>query len=408
MKKNIFYMVATCCGLLLSCLLHAQEKIVQGTYAECQALAKKENKLILIDLYFVGCMPCAEMDKQVFPDPAVVSELKANYILYKTDVMKEMDGKRLARKYGAPGFPTYVIVNPDGKTLLTESGFFGVDRFVPFLKEAVQRSKSELFLAFNNSLDNNYPAAYSERFIKTGEKHDFAELEGYLDQQKDLFGEAAFLANSVTSFPKYNDWVYTHLPQLIKMYGSNLLRNKISAMTSKKSKQYGSAQQLDSLESMLTYIRPTFNDKLWDTFLPTFISNYYTSSKDANTYLKLITQFNLYTTWDLRSNALGQVIIDQAKEPKILNKILAEYQQQQSIGQLDVIDNYRLTLLYYYLKDFKNAKKSVQTLLNADLSSSNHSTLKKEILALKDAIDKKNPDLFQAKDIKKIIPFTLS
>ncbi|MGE8424097.1 MAG: thioredoxin family protein, partial [Sphingobacterium siyangense] len=199
MKKNIFYMVATCCGLLLSCMLYAQEKIVQGTYADCQALAKKENKLILIDLYFVGCMPCAEMDKQVFPDPAVVSELKANYILYKTDVMKEMDGKRLARKYGAPGFPTYVIVNPDGKTLLTESGFFGVDRFVPLLKEAVQRSKSELFLAFNNSLDNNYPAPYSERFIKTDEKHDFAELEGYLDQQKDLFGETAFLANSVTS-----------------------------------------------------------------------------------------------------------------------------------------------------------------------------------------------------------------
>ncbi|MNV80633.1 hypothetical protein D3C71_1742500 [compost metagenome] len=159
---------------------------------------------------------------------------------------------------------------------------------------------------------------------------------------------------------------------------------------------------------MLTYIRPTFNDKLWDIFLPAFISNYYTSSKDANTYMKLITQFNLYTTWDLRSNALGQVIIDQAKEPKILNKILAEYQQQQSMQQLDAIDNYRLTLLYYYLKDFKNATKSVRTLLNADLSSSSHSTLKKELLALKDAIDKKNPDLFQAKDIKKIIPFTLS
>jgi len=389
-------------------LLSAQETVFQGTYAECQVQAKKENKLILIDLYFVGCMPCAEMDKQVFPDPTVTKELQANYILYKTDVMKEMDGKKLARKYGAPGFPTYIIVNPDGQTILTESGFFGVDRFVPLLKEAVQRNTSNLNLAFNNSLDNDYPAAYSERFIKTGEKHNFAELQDYLNEQKDLFNETAFLANSVTGFPKYNSWTYDNLPKLIKMYGGNLLRNKISAIATKKSKQYGSAQQLDSLNSMLTYIRPTFNDKLWDVFLPGFITNYYTSSKDADTYLTLINQHKIYNTWDLRSNALGQVIIDQAKDTEILKKILAEYQQQQKKQQLDVVDNYRLTLLYYYLQDFKLAAKSIHELLKADLSAPYLSMHKKVFIALKDAIDKKNSTLFQAKDVKKIIPFNLS
>ncbi|WP_312338020.1 thioredoxin fold domain-containing protein [Sphingobacterium sp.] len=409
MKRTLFYISTFCCILFLwPPHLHAQVNVFQGTYAECQLQAKKENKLILIDLYFVGCMPCAEMDKQVFPDPTVAQELKANYILYKTDVMKEMDGKKLARKYGAPGFPTYVIVNADGQTILTESGFFSVDRFVSLLKEAVHRNKSNLNLAFNRSLDNEYPAAYSERFIKTGEKHDFAELENYLDQQKDLFNETAFLANSVTSFPKYNSWAYDNLRQLINMYGGNLLRNKISTIATKKSKQYGSAQQLDSLQSMLTYIRPTFNDKLWDVFLPGFITSYYTSSKDANTYLQLINQYKVYNTWDLRSNALGQVIIDQAKNNEILKKILAEYQQQQKKQQLDVIDNYRLTLLYYYLQDFNLAAKSIHVLLKADLSAPYLSMQKKEFIALKDAIDKKNSNLFQAKDIKKIIPFNLS
>ncbi|WP_084823211.1 thioredoxin family protein [Sphingobacterium sp. Ag1] len=408
MKRIILYMITTYCGLFLPYLLNAQEKAFQGTYAECQAQAKKENKLILIDLYFVGCMPCAEMDKQVFPDPSVVEELKANYLLYKTDVMKEMDGKRLARKYGAPGFPTYVIVNADGKTILTESGFFGVDRFVPLLKEAVQCNKSQLFLAFNTDLDNDYPAAYSERFIKSSEKHDFLELEGYLDQQKDLFSEAAFLANSITSFPKYTNWTYDNLPKLIKMYGGNLLRNKISALAAKKSKQFGSTQQLDSLESMLTYIRPTFNDKLWDVFLPGFITNYYTSSQDANTYLTLINQYKLYNNWDLKSNALGQVIIDQAKNTEVLKKILTEFQQQQLKQQLDAVDSYRLALLYYYLQDFNQATKAVTALLKADLSPAYLSTQKKEFIALKDAIDKKNSTQFQAKDIKKIIPLNIS
>ncbi|ULT28049.1 thioredoxin family protein [Sphingobacterium sp. E70] len=316
MKKLIFYIVIAYYGVFCTYGAIAQEKIFQGSYAECQQQAKKENKLILIDLYFVGCMPCAEMDKQVFPDPVVTKELNDNYILYKTDVMKEEDGKKLARKYGAPGFPTYVIVSPEGKTIMTESGFFGVDRFVPLLKDAVHRNKSGQYLAFNNSLENNYPAAYSERFIKTGEKHDFSELESYLGQQKDLFNETAFLANSVTSFTKYNNWAYANLPELIKRYGGNLLRNKISAIAKAKSKQYGAGQQLDSLKTMLSYIRPTFNDKLWAVFLPGFVSGYYTGSQNAASYFALIDEYKLYPTWDERSNAFGPVIMDQSKIPK--------------------------------------------------------------------------------------------
>ncbi|MDM1295387.1 thioredoxin family protein [Sphingobacterium sp. N143] len=408
MKRIIFYIIITCCGLSRHTLANAQEKAFQGSYADCQAQAKKENKLILVDLYFVGCMPCAEMDKQVFPAPAVSSELAANYILFKTDVMKEMDGKRLARKYGAPGFPTYVIVNPDGKTILTESGFFDVNRFVSLLKKGVQLNVANQYLAFNRSLDNPYPAAYSERFIKTGEQHTFAELEGYLDQQKDLFHETAFLANSVTGFPKYNSWAYHNLPKLINMYGGNLLRNKITAVAKAKSRQYGTARQLDSLQHMLAYIRPTFNDKLWAIFLPGFITDYYSGSKDAATYLTLIDKYKIFTTWDLRSNALGQVIIDQAEKPEILQQLLDEYQQQQRKQPFDAVDNYRLTLLYYYLKDYARAAHTVDAHLRTDLTSTAVATRKNEIIALQKAIAKKDSKLFQAKDIKKIIPFNLS
>ena len=408
MKKLIFYIIIAYFGIFFSNAAIAQEKIFQGSYAECQALAKKENKLILIDLYFVGCMPCAEMDKQVFPDPVVMKELNDNYILYKTDVMKETDGKKLARKYGAPGFPTYVIVSPEGKTILTESGFFGVDRFVPLLKEAVQRNKSGQYLAFNNTLDNNYPAAYSERFIKTGEKHDFAELEGFLEQQKDLFNETAFLANSVTSFTKYNNWAYDNLPKLIKRYGGNLLRNKISTIAKVKSKQYGAAQQLDSLNTMLTYIRPTFNDKLWEVFLPGFVTSYYAGSQNAASYFALIDEYKLYPTWDERSNAFGPVIMDQSKNPTILKSIRAEYLAAAQRNTLDPVDSYRLILLNYYLKDFDQASKGMEKLLKSDLTSPFLNIDKKDLQDLREAIQRKDASLYKAKDIKKIIPFKLS
>lgn len=408
MKKIIFYIVTVCYGIFISSTTNAQEKAFEGSYAACQAQAKKENKLILIDLYFVGCMPCAEMDKQVFPDPIVAQELSTNYILYKTDVMKETDGKKLARKYGAPGFPTYIIVNPEGKTIMTESGFFGVDRFVPLLKEAVRRNKSGQYLAFNNTLDNVYPAAYSERFIKTGEKHDFAELEGYLEQQKDLFNETAFLANSVTSFTKYNNWVYANLPELIKRYGGNLLRNKISTIAKAKSKAYGKVQQLDSLKTMLTYIRPTFNDKLWEVFLPGFVTSYYAGSQNGASYLALIDEYKLYPTWDERSNAFGPVILDQSKNPAILKSIRAEYLAAEQRNTLDPVDCYRLILLNYYLKDFDQASKGMEKLLKSDLTSPFLTIDKKDLQDLNEAIKRKDASLYQAKNIKKIIPFKLS
>lgn len=405
MKKLFLYLAILSMGIFYSQALSAQEKAYQGTYAECQAQAKKDNKLILIDLYFVGCLPCAQMDKEVFPNTNVINELNKNYILYKTDVMKEMDGKKLARKYGAPGFPTFVIVNPDGQTILTESGFFSVDRLIALLQEAKQRDKAQQYLAFNKTLDNPYPAAYSERFIKTGEKHDFAELESYLDHQEDLFNETSILANSVTGFTKYNNWTYNNLPQLINMYGGNLLRNKITAMAKIKSKEFGNKLQLDSLHNMFKYIRPTFTDRLWDVFVPTFITNYYTGSKDARSYLALIDQYKVYPNWDERSNALGPVIIDQSNNPTILQTIRVQYLGQQQ--PLDIVDNYRLALLHYYLKDYDKAAEAIAIVLSTS-NSPYFSANQNEFLTLQKAIEKKDNTVLNAKDIKKIIPIKLS
>lgn len=405
MKKLFLYLAILSMGIFYRQALSAQEKAYHGTYAECQAQAKKDNKLILIDLYFVGCLPCAQMDKEVFPNTNVINELNKNYILYKTDVMKEMDGKKLARKYGAPGFPTFVIVNPNGQTILTESGFFSVDKLIALLQEAKQRDKAQQYLAFNKTLDNPYPAAYSERFIKTGEKHDFAELESYLDQQENLFKETAILANSVTGFNKYNNWAYNNLPQLIHMYGGNLLRNKITNIAKAKSKEFGNKQQLDSLHNMFKYIRPTFTDRLWDVFLPTFITNYYTGSKDARSYLALINHYKVYPNWDERSNALGPVIIDQPNNPTILQTIRVQYLGQQQ--PLDIVDNYRLALLHYYLKDYDKAAEAIAIVLSTS-NSPYFSPNQNEFLTLQKAIKKKDNTVFKAKGIKKIIPIKLS
>ncbi len=384
-----------------------EDQAFKGSFEACKEQAQQENKLILIDMYFVGCMPCAKMDEKVFPDPKVRAEVQNNFILYKTDVMKEEDGKKLARKYGAKGFPTYVILNKEGKAILMESGYFGVDRFVPLLQEAVQRNKENRYLAFDTDLDKEYAAAYSERFIKTGVNHPFSELEPYLAQQKDLFCEEAFLANSVTEFPQYNDWTYDNLPKLLDMYGANLLMNKVSNIANTKSRALGSKQDLDALRKMFTYIQPTFNDRLWAVFLPRFVTEYYNASKDANTYFILIDEYHLYPKWEERSNALGQVIIDQKENPAVLKKILTEYEEQASKNKLEFSDQYKLTLLYTYLKDFKRADQAVAQLLMDDFKNPYYKIKKEDVLAIQAAIKKKDTNGFATMDLKRPLGFSM-
>ncbi|MDR2282884.1 MAG: thioredoxin family protein [Sphingobacterium sp.] len=393
--------------LFFTSLKAQEDQSFKGSFEACKAQAQQENKLILIDMYFVGCMPCAEMDKKVFPDPKVRTEVQNNFILYKTDVMKEEDGKKLARKYGAKGFPTYVILNGEGKAIMMESGYFGVDRFVPLLQEAVQRNKENRYLAFDTDLDKEYPAAYSERFIKTGVNHPFSELEPYLAQQKDLFSEEAFLANSVTQFPQYNDWTYNNLAKLLDMYGANLLMNKISSIANTKSRAFGSKQDADALRKMFAYIKPTFNDRLWAVFLAGFVTEFYNASKDANAYFILIDEYHLYPKWEERSNAFGQVIIDQKENSAVLKKILTEYEEQASKNKLEFSDQYKLMLLYTYLKDFKRADLAVAQLLTDDFKNPYYKIKKEDVLAIQVAIKKKDTNGFAAMDLKRPLGFSM-
>lgn len=401
---NLLFMLCLIIGQLSA---QAPDQSFKGSFEECKALAKKENKLILIDMHFVGCMPCAEMDKRVLPDPSVQKVIQDNYILYKTDVMKEMDGKKLARKYGAGGFPTYVILNSEGKAILTESGFFGVNRFVPLLQKAMLMNKDHDYLAFDTNLDKDYPAAYSERYIKTGVNHSFSELEPYLAQQQDLFTEVAFLANSVTNFAQYNDWTYDNLPKLIDMYGGNLLMNKTSNLAKVKSKELGSQKDVAELRKLFNYIRPVFNDRIWSVYLPAFVADYYSSSKDARTYLSLMEEYNLYPNWELRSNALGQVILDQKSDKDLLSKILTAYTAQQAKGPLEFSDQYKLILLYTYLGNFEQAERAMESFVKNEFNNPYYKISKDEALAMQAAIKRKDANGFEAKVLKRTLGISM-
>jgi thioredoxin-related protein len=107
----------------------------QTDYDQALAAAKDARKCVLLD--FTGsdwCPPCIEMKKVVFSTPAFQDYAQKNLILVEIDypraktlpdnVIKQ--NERLKHQYGIDqkGYPTVVLLNPDGK-ILGELGGYG-------------------------------------------------------------------------------------------------------------------------------------------------------------------------------------------------------------------------------------------------------------------------------------------
>lgn len=112
-----------------------------------QAQAKKENKLVLMD--FTGsdwCEWCKKLDADVLSKPEFVSFAKKNLVLVQVDfpAQKEQSAelkaanRALQSKYNVNGYPTLVVIKPDGTIVWQQVGYpkHGLADVMPALDKA--------------------------------------------------------------------------------------------------------------------------------------------------------------------------------------------------------------------------------------------------------------------------------
>lgn len=91
--------------------------------------AKKQGKVMMLELGSVGCIPCEEMKP-------VMEKLRTNYKgkleVYFVDVKKE---KEAAKKFGVFAIPTQVFLDKNGKEFHRHIGFYAYEEIVPILKK---------------------------------------------------------------------------------------------------------------------------------------------------------------------------------------------------------------------------------------------------------------------------------
>ena len=68
-------------------------------YAEVLEMAKKQNKLVFIDIYTSWCGPCKMLSSQVFTREDVGNQFNADFVNVKYDMEKDADGVMLKERF---------------------------------------------------------------------------------------------------------------------------------------------------------------------------------------------------------------------------------------------------------------------------------------------------------------------
>jgi len=118
-------------------------------YEASVAQAATSKKAILLE--FTGsdwCPPCMKQNKDVFEQTAFEDYAKDKLVLVKLDFprRKEQDpalkerNQKLSTQYGVEGFPTIILLSPEGKELARQVGYGGggVTGFIDWANKNLQ------------------------------------------------------------------------------------------------------------------------------------------------------------------------------------------------------------------------------------------------------------------------------
>jgi thioredoxin-related protein len=122
--KKLLFTLATVCGLGLPAF--AADLNWFTDFAKAKAQAKAEGKLVMLD--FTGsdfCPPCIRLAKEVFPTKEFSEYAKKHLVLMEVDFPAKKKqapelkaaNHALYKEYKVDGYPTLLIVTPEGKSL---------------------------------------------------------------------------------------------------------------------------------------------------------------------------------------------------------------------------------------------------------------------------------------------------
>lgn len=195
MKKFIFASLLLGATALIS---PAQTEFRHISFDEGLAAAKQEGKLVFIDFFTTWCGPCKMMSAKTFPQKEVGDFMNAKFIPMKMDA--ENEGLELAKKFGVKAYPTYVVIDADGKEVAKFSGYMDGPKFIDKVSAAIDPEQSPERIKARYEAGERTPKvvnAYAMQFMEQRKEDEgFKVIDDYFASLSDadrLKPENAFL-----------------------------------------------------------------------------------------------------------------------------------------------------------------------------------------------------------------------
>lgn len=121
-------------------------KFKEGSWSEILNEAKKQNKLIFIDIYTTWCGPCKMMSTKIFTVNIVGEKFNESFVNYKIDAEKG-EGIELAKTYAITAYPTYLFVNGNGELVYRAMGAMPAEKLLVEADKALLAGKTHTSIA---------------------------------------------------------------------------------------------------------------------------------------------------------------------------------------------------------------------------------------------------------------------
>ena len=113
-----------------------------GTWQEALELAKKDNKLVFLDISASWCGPCKLLKKNTFPDEKVGNFFNAHFINVALDGEKG-EGAELVKRYGVRGYPTLLFIDDKGNLIAQSSGYRNASKFLKLGQKVIAQQSGD-------------------------------------------------------------------------------------------------------------------------------------------------------------------------------------------------------------------------------------------------------------------------
>lgn len=141
MKKIILILAAIMIALPVMAQKQTGIQWEEGTLMQALKKSKENGKeLVFLDCYATWCGPCKYMANTVFTTKEAGDYFNKKFVNIKID-MEKGEGINLARELRIQGYPTFVILNSNGKEIGRIVGGAPIGQFIEKVEEVLKKAK---------------------------------------------------------------------------------------------------------------------------------------------------------------------------------------------------------------------------------------------------------------------------